>query len=145
MSRLARRSNSRGTDGRLLSATERIQLVLTVLERTYRGEPWLVAEGIIALADRYLLTGEREELRRVISRAQRIARTGNLPTQLAQADCVSAYTLAYDEQLDSARALLAEAKAALSAWIRNTLAFAGLSTQVPGDLEHELIQSCRYH
>ncbi len=106
-------SNSRGTDGRLLSATERIQLALTVLERTYRGEPWLVAEGIIALADRYLLTGEREELRRVISRAQTIARTGNLPTQLARADCVSAYTLAYDEQLDSARALLAEAKAAL--------------------------------
>ncbi|MGH7514675.1 MAG: protein kinase domain-containing protein [Gemmatimonadales bacterium] len=107
-------SDSRGTDGRLLSAPERIELALTVLERTYRGEPWLVAEGTTALADRYFMTGDREAMGRIEARAQAIARKADLPAQLAQANCASVYALAYDGKLDSARALLAEAKAALA-------------------------------
>jgi serine/threonine-protein kinase len=105
--------DSRGTNGHVLSPLERIELADQVLGRKYRGEPWLVAEVMADLSTRLYETGDRRPQRDILARARSLAVEGNLPVQLALADCLRAYSLAYDDQVDSARADLAEARAAL--------------------------------
>ncbi len=106
--------DTRGPNGAELSAAERRELALTVLRRTYGREPWLVAEGMTLLASRYHESGDRAAERSLLAEVQRLTRDGNLPVQLAQADCDRVYSLAYDEVFDSAHADLAEAKRALA-------------------------------
>ena len=107
-------SDSRGPDGRALSPAERVELAERVLMRQFRGEPWLVAETMVNLANTLYNTGDRVAQRRLLARAGGLARTAGMPTQLALANCLRAYSFAFDDQLDSARAEMTEARAALA-------------------------------
>jgi serine/threonine-protein kinase len=107
-------SDSRDAAGRQLSAAQRIALAEEVLSRRFRSEPWLVAETTVGLASRLYDLGDREPQRAMLARAAAIARDGGFWTQLALADCQRASSFSYDDQLDSARAGLTEARAALA-------------------------------
>ncbi len=106
--------DSRGLDGRLLSQAERIALAERMLAPYVRREPWLAAEVTADLAQRFYESGDRETQRRMLARARTIARDAALPAQIALTDCERAYSFVYDDQFDSARVDLAEAKAALA-------------------------------
>jgi serine/threonine-protein kinase len=106
-------SDARGSGGRPLSATGRIQLAMKVLRGTYRNEPALLAEGLANLADGYFELGDRETQRRLLEDARRLADSTDLPEQVALASCDRVYSFTYDGQLDSARADLWRARAAL--------------------------------
>lgn len=106
-------TDSRAADGRELSTTQRLQLALHVLEAAFPGQPSLVAEGTVDLANRYYEMGNRKTQRRLLGRARALARRAGLPVDLALADCARVYSFAYDEMLDSARTDLAEAMASL--------------------------------
>ncbi|MDH4044173.1 MAG: serine/threonine protein kinase, partial [Gemmatimonadota bacterium] len=106
--------DSRGPDGQPLSAGERIALAERVLERKFLREPWLVAEVMVDLSGRFYDTGDREAQRRMLARAGAISREAGLLAQLAFADCIRAGSWWFDNQLDSARADLTEAQAALA-------------------------------
>jgi hypothetical protein len=84
-----------------------------VLSLQFGSQPWLVVETLGELSSRLYDLGERETERAMLGRARKIARDAQLPTQLATTDCTRAYSFAYDDQLDSARAALAEARVAL--------------------------------
>jgi serine/threonine-protein kinase len=106
-------SDSRGPGGRALTTLERIELAERVLRMRFQQEPALIAEVMADLSNRLYETGEREAQRRILARAREVARTANLPVQLALASCQRVYSFAYDEHFDSARAELAEAQTAL--------------------------------
>jgi eukaryotic-like serine/threonine-protein kinase len=106
--------DSRGSGGRPLSTAERLQLAMQVLRGTYRNAPWLVAEGMSNLAARYYEMGDRETEREVLAEARTLAERANLPEQVALAACGRVYSFAYDDLLDSARAELSLARAALA-------------------------------
>ncbi len=107
-------SDSRGSDGRPLLPAQRISLAAEVLAQQFASQPWLVAEGLVELANRLYELGERETERAMLHRARVIARSSDLRLQLALAECARAYSFAYDDQLDSARLAIAEGKAALA-------------------------------
>ncbi len=107
-------SDSRGADGRQLSASERIALALRVLQRQFRDEPWLVVEVMVDLSGSFYESGDRETQRSILAQAQRLAREAGVPRQLALASCLRVYSFAYDDMFDSARTDLAEAKAAMA-------------------------------
>lgn len=106
--------DSRGPDGQRLSGADRIALAERVLTRQFRGEPWLVAEVMVDLSGRFYEAGDRESQRRMLARAATIARQGRLPAQVAFANCFRVSSWWYDDELDSARADLTEAKRALA-------------------------------
>jgi serine/threonine protein kinase len=106
--------DSRGPGGRLLSAAERIELAERLLAQRFRAEPWLVAEATAELASRLYEIGERDAERRMLERARTVALNADLPTQLADIECLRALSLTYDEHLDSARTALRTAQAALT-------------------------------
>ena len=106
--------DSRDANGQPISSAERLQMVARMLEAKYRGEPWLVAEGLANLATRYYESGDRVSERALLARAQGLARANRLPAQLALANCLRIYALAFDEFYDSAGTALTEAKAALA-------------------------------
>ena len=106
--------DERDAEGRQLTPAQRIGLAEQVLVQRYRGQPWLVVEGLEQLAGRLVDLGEREAERAMLSRARRIAIDAHLPTHLARLECARVWTLAYDEHLDSARTSLAAARNALS-------------------------------
>ncbi|HSL69687.1 MAG TPA: hypothetical protein VK864_05565, partial [Longimicrobiales bacterium] len=105
--------DARGPDGRLLLATERIALAEQVLTRRFAHEPWLVVETMTELGGRLYDLGDRPAMRALLGRARTMARTADLPTQIALIDCARAMSLAFDDHLDSARAALAEGTRAL--------------------------------
>ena len=106
--------DARDSLGRPLSAERRIGLAEQVLSRQFRGEPWLVTDVLLGLASRLYDLGDRQSQRAMLSRARGIARAANLPTEIALVDCMRTSSLVYDDQLDSARADLAEAHSALA-------------------------------
>ena len=105
--------DTRGPDGAPLPPADRIALAERVLVRQFSGEPWLVSHVMSTLSRRFYENGDRESQRRMLGRARAIALESRLPPQLALADCFRASSFWYDDQLDSARAALAEANAAL--------------------------------
>jgi serine/threonine-protein kinase len=107
-------SDSRGPGGRTLTPIERIELAEQALVRRFRSEPWLVAELLVELAQRLYETGDLRAERRILARAGAIARGAGLPAQYALAECNRAYSLVYDDQLDSARTALATAHSELA-------------------------------
>ena len=107
-------SDSRGADGRQLLPAQRISLAADVLAQQFATQPWLVAEGLVELATRLYELGERQAERAMLDRARLVAGNADLRLQLALAECGRAYSFAYDDHLDSARASLAEGKAALA-------------------------------
>jgi eukaryotic-like serine/threonine-protein kinase len=103
--------DSRGPGGRTLSVLERIELAEGMLRRTYRDEPAVVVEVMAQLSGRLFDMNDMQGHRRVLGRARAIARAADLPAQVALVDCLRMLSLIYDDQLDSARAALAEARA----------------------------------
>jgi eukaryotic-like serine/threonine-protein kinase len=106
-------SDSRDAEGRQLLPPQRIALAERVLLQQFAGTPWLVVEGLHDLSRRLYEFGERESQRAMLTRARSVARDAKLPSQLALAACARAYSYAYDDKLDSARADVEEAKRAL--------------------------------
>ena len=102
-------SDSRGPGGRMLSTGERIELAEQALVGRFKTEPWLVSEVLVDLSTRLYEIGEREAQRRILGRAASRAANANLPIQHALAECSAAYSLVYDDHLDSARAAIAHA------------------------------------
>jgi serine/threonine-protein kinase len=106
-------SDSRGTDGRQLTMPERISLATNVLQRQFQGQPWLVAEVMSDLSGNFYETGDRQTQRSILLGVQQMARESRADPQLALASCHRVASFAYDDLFDSARADLAEAKAAM--------------------------------
>ena len=106
--------DTRGPDGAPLPPADRIALAERVLVRQFQGEPWLVSFVMSDLSSRFYESGDRESQRRMLGRARAIALEGRFPSQLALADCFRASSWWFDDQLDSAQAAMAEAKAALA-------------------------------
>jgi len=106
-------SDSRGADGVVLPPRGRIELAEEVLTRRFGSEPWVVVEVLENLSASLYEMGDREAERSMLARAAALARASDLSTQLAAVDCRRAYSFAYDEQLDSARVHLVEARGAL--------------------------------
>jgi hypothetical protein len=107
-------SDSRDREGRRLLPEQRIELAAQVLTQQFASQPWLVAEGLSNLASRLFELGDREAERAMLSRGRTIALNADLPLQLAEIECSRAYSLTYDDKLDSARQSLAEATAAMA-------------------------------
>ncbi|HSB52775.1 MAG TPA: serine/threonine-protein kinase [Gemmatimonadales bacterium] len=104
----------RGADGRPLPANERIFLAERVLTSRYKAEPWLIASVALGLGEQLVSTGDREGSRALLARARAVALGAGLPGDVAVIDCSRAETFAYDDQMDSAASLLAEAAAAMA-------------------------------
>jgi eukaryotic-like serine/threonine-protein kinase len=107
-------SDSRDGEGRHLLPKQRIALAAEVLSRQFASQPWLIVERLADLSSQLYELGDREAERAMLSRGSTIARNADLPIQLALVECGRAYSLAYDDQLDSARLALAAAKVALA-------------------------------
>ena len=107
-------SDSRGPDGRPLTAAEHIGLARRMIERKFREDPRLAVDLLVDLSGRLYEMGDRAGQRSILEDARERAVDAHLPSRLALADCQLAYSLAYDEQLDSARADLGEASSALA-------------------------------
>ena len=106
-------SDTRGPDGRPLTAVEQIRLAQRMIMRRFRGEPGLAVELLTELSGRLYEVGDREEQRRMLTDARALAVAAELPSRLALVDCQISASLAYDDQLDSARTMLAEARRGL--------------------------------
>ena len=102
-------SDSRGPGGRMLSTAERIELAEQALVGRFKSEPWLVTEVLVDLSTRLYEVGDRAAQRRILGRAASRAADANLPIQHALAECSAAYSLVYDDQLDSARVAITHA------------------------------------
>jgi eukaryotic-like serine/threonine-protein kinase len=102
--------DSRGTGGRTLSVLERIELAERVLQRKYRHEPAVVVEVMADLSNRLFEMTDIQGHGQVLARARAIAQQADLPTQMALVDCLRGLGLIYDEQYDSAQAVLVEAR-----------------------------------
>ena len=103
--------DSRGAGGRTLSALERIELAARVLQRKYRNEPAVVVEVMVDLSNRLFDMSDTKGHGQVLARALAIARGADLPEQVALVHCLRALSYIFDEQLDSARAVLGQARA----------------------------------
>ncbi|MFL5494289.1 MAG: protein kinase domain-containing protein [Gemmatimonadales bacterium] len=103
--------DTRGVGGRTLSVLERIELAEGMLRRKYRTEPAVVVEVMAHLSARLYDMGDLQGHRRVLGRALAIAEAANLPAHAALVNCLRVLSLTYDDQLDSARAALAAARA----------------------------------
>jgi eukaryotic-like serine/threonine-protein kinase len=107
-------SDSRGPDGEELTRTDRMKLAENVLVKKFRGEPWLVSEVMSELSMSFGQTEDRTQERAMLTRAADIARAGNAPAQLALAHCSRASSFRMDEQFDSIRLAMTEARAAMA-------------------------------
>ncbi|HEX6614910.1 MAG TPA: protein kinase [Gemmatimonadales bacterium] len=102
--------DTRGAGGRTLSVLERIELAEGMLRRKYQAQPAVVVEVMAQLSARLFDMNDMEGHRRVLGRALALARTAGLPAHVALVNCLRVLSLTYDDQLDSARAALAEAR-----------------------------------
>ena len=103
-----------GPDGRPLSMGGRIAKAEAVLARRYRNDPWLVATVMVDLSGRHFEVGDLTAQREMLERARAVARQASLGSPLALADCTRAINFWLLDILDSARADIAEASAALA-------------------------------
>jgi len=107
-------SDSRAPNGQPLGSEERIALAEQVLRRQFKSEPWLVAEVMVELAGRHATTNDLKAFLDMTARARDVARAAGFPAQVAFADCNRSSAFWLIDALDSARANLTEAKAALA-------------------------------
>lgn len=89
---------------------ERIELAERVLQRKYRDQPAVVVEVMADLSNRLFDMSDTKGHGQVLTRARALARAANLPAHVALADCLRGLSLIFDEQYDSARAVLAEGR-----------------------------------
>jgi tetratricopeptide (TPR) repeat protein len=107
-------SDTRDAQGKALTALERIVLAEQVLRQQFAAKPWLVVEGMAELSDRLYEMNDRQAERAMLARARTIAERAGLPAELARIECARAYSLAYDDAVDSARAAIAASHVVLS-------------------------------
>jgi serine/threonine-protein kinase len=106
--------DSRDQDGQPLSPAARIAMAEGVAVRRFGSEPWLASILLTDLSGRYLEAGDLEAQRGMLGRARAIALDARAMTELALADCMRANSYWIEDILDSARADVNEAKAALA-------------------------------
>ena len=124
----------RDAEGRPMTPMQRIALAEQVLVQRFGGQPWLVVEGLEKLSARLVDLGEREAQLAMLARARRIAIDASLPTQLAMVECARAWTLVYNDHLDSARTSISAARKALSQVGRSTVLVTAMCLDVEGQL-----------
>jgi serine/threonine-protein kinase len=103
-----------GPDGKPLTMGGRIAKAEEVLGRRYRKDPWLVATVMVDLSGHHFEVGDLAAQREMLERARIVAKQAGLDTPLALADCTRAINFWLLDILDSARADIAEANAALA-------------------------------
>ncbi|HWA16401.1 MAG TPA: serine/threonine-protein kinase [Gemmatimonadales bacterium] len=104
----------RALDGRLLSATERIDRAARILQATYRDEPWLVSEVMLDLAGNASTAGDYEASVRLMNQASEIAEQAGAWQQAAMGRCYRAFAWLDAPEVDSARVDLDAGLAALA-------------------------------
>jgi serine/threonine-protein kinase len=127
-------SDTRGSDGQRLSAVDRIAMAERFVARRFASNPRLTTELLLELATRLVDLGDREGERAILARARTVATRADLPAQLARIHCEAAYTLIYDDFLDSAHARLAEAVSLLRRPGARTDAIEAVCLQSEGEL-----------
>jgi len=106
--------DARDPDGRPLPPAGRIAMAEGVIMRRFRSDPSLVANLLVDLSGRYVETGDLRAQRAMLGRARAVALEANRGAELALANCWRANSYWLEDLLDSARADVAEAKAALA-------------------------------
>ncbi len=106
--------DSRDPDGQPLTPAGRIAMAEGIAVRRFQNEPWLVSILLTDLSGRHLEAGDVKSQRAMLGRARQIALDANAMAELALADCVRATSYWLEDILDSARADVEEAKAALA-------------------------------
>jgi eukaryotic-like serine/threonine-protein kinase len=106
--------DSRDPDGRPLSPAGRIALAERVVVQRFQADPALVAGVIVDLSERYFEAGDTRAQLAMLGRARSIALKANAMNELALADCARAKSYWIEDRLDSARADVLEAKAAIA-------------------------------
>jgi serine/threonine-protein kinase len=103
----------RALDGRLLTATERIDRASRILQASYKDEPWLVAEIMLDLAGNASTAGDFDASVRLMNQASEIAERAGTWQQAAMGRCYRAFAWIDLPEMDSARVDLAAGLAAL--------------------------------
>ena len=103
--------NARGPGGRNLTTRERVELAEQVLRRRYGAEPAVVVGVLSDLADPLFEVNDLEGHQQVLDRAMALARASKLYPQMARIACEQSVPLTFDDHLDSAGALLRQARA----------------------------------
>jgi hypothetical protein len=106
--------DARDPDGRPLAPAGRIAMAEGVVMRRFRSDPSLAANLLVDLSARYVESGDLRAQRAMLGRARSIALAANQGADLALANCWRANSYWLEDLLDSARADVAEAKAALT-------------------------------
>jgi serine/threonine-protein kinase len=106
--------DARDPDGRPLPPAGRIAMAEGVIERRFGSDPSLAASLMVDLSGRYVETGNLKAQRAMLGKARTIARKANLGAEVALAACWRANSYWLEDLLDSARADVAEGKAALA-------------------------------
>jgi len=106
--------DARDPDGRPLPPAGRIAMAEGVVMRRFRSDPSLAANLLVDLSARYVESGDLRAQRAMLGRARSIALAANQGADLALANCWRANSYWLEDLLDSARADVAEAKAALA-------------------------------
>ena len=106
--------DARDPDGRPLPPAGRIAMAEGVVMRRFRSDPSLAANLLVDLSARYVESGDLRAQRAMLGRARSIALEANKGAELALANCWRANSYWIEDLLDSARADVAEAKAALA-------------------------------
>jgi serine/threonine-protein kinase len=103
----------RALDGRLLTATERIDRAARILQVSYKEEPWLVAEIMLDLAGNASTAGDVPAALRLMDEASVIAEKAGAWQQAAMGRCYRAFAWLDAPEIDSAQADLTAGLAAL--------------------------------
>ena len=106
--------DARDPDGRPLPPAGRIAMAEGVIARRFASDPSLAANLMVDLSGRYVEAGDLKAQRALLGKARAIALTANRGADVALATCWRANSYWIEDLLDSARADVAEGKAALA-------------------------------
>ena len=106
--------DTRDPDGRPLPPAGRIEMAERVVTRRFASDPWLVAELMADLSNRYFEAGDLKAQRAMLARARTVAIESKGHNALALANCLRSNNYWIEDILDSARTAVDEAKAALA-------------------------------
>jgi len=106
--------DARDPDGRPLPPAGRIAMAEGVITRRFGSDPALAASLMVDLSGRYVEAGDLKAQRAMLGKARAIALEANLGAEVALATCWRANSYWLEDILDSARADVAEGKAALA-------------------------------
>jgi eukaryotic-like serine/threonine-protein kinase len=107
--------DGRDPDGKPLTAAGRIAIAERVVMAKFGNEPWLASGLLTELASRHYEVGNARAEREMLARARAVAVEAKAYDQIAHAHCRRAIGFWLEDQIDSARVDVAEAKRALAA------------------------------